>query len=225
MSRFKTIFSAAAALLALSGGAQAALVTVRDNPDNGSSVFATGLGRNVTISHDGVNRQVGAGVFSLQYQDDDAWTNFQTFCLQLDERLTLPKDHQRVSGAAYFQNGADRTALEILYGNFMTSGLGLKDATSAAAMQTIIWEITEDGAANFNLATGSFKVLSLDVFAKANLFWSLLVTGSFEPVRYNVFSAAGTQDLLVSEVPLPGGVLLFGSAIAGFAFARRQRKP
>jgi len=224
MSRFKTIFTAAAALLALSGAAEASLVTIRDNPNNGSSVFATGLGRSVSISHDGVNRNVGAGVFSLQFADDGGWTDFLTFCLQLDEHLTLPKDHQRVDGLTYFPTESDRSAIGALYGNFLTPEIGLQDSTSAAAMQTVIWEIVEDGADNFNLSSGSFKVLTLDVLHKAESFWALILTGDFKPQRFDVFAADGTQDLLTSEVPIPGAFILFGSAITGFAFARNQRK-
>lgn len=224
MSLFKTILAGAAAAITLTAAASAAPVTVRDNPNNGSSVFATGLGRSVSIQHDGVNRNVGAGVFSLQFQNDSGWTDFLTFCLQLDEWLTLPKDHARVSGASYFTNVEDRTALEILYENFMTSGIGLKNSTTAAAMQSIIWEITEDGAAAFNLSSGSFRLFSSDVLAEANNLWAMILSGEYKAVRFDVFTARGTQDLLVSEVPIPGGAFLFGSAIAGFSFARRQRK-
>ncbi len=224
MSRFKTIFAATAAAITLAAAASAAPVTVRDNPDNGASVFASGLGRSVSINHDGVNRTVGAGAFSLQYQSASGWTDFLTFCLQLDEWLSLPKDHVRVDGDSYFPVAADRTAIEILYGAFMAPGLGLKDSTSAAAMQSIIWEITEDGASAFDLSSGSFRLLSSDVLSKANSLWALVLSGQYAPVRFDVFSARGTQDLLVSQVPVPGAAFLFGSAIAGFAFARRQRK-
>lgn len=224
MSPFKTFFAAAGAALALSGAANAALYSVRDNPANGSSVFATGLGRSVSINYMGTSSTVGAGVFSLQFGNDRGWTDFLTFCLQLSERLTLPKEHQLIDGDAYFPNAANRTALEILYANFMNSGLGLKDATSAAAMQTIIWEVIEDGAANFNLTSGAFRLYSADVRDKANAFWNLILTGQLKPVKFNVLSARGTQDLIVTEVPIPGGIFLFGSAVAGFAFARRQKK-
>ena len=87
-------------------------------------------------------------------------------------------------------------------------------------MQTIIWEVIEDGAANFNLTSGAFRLYSADVRDKANAFWNLILTGQLKPVKFNVLSARGTQDLIVTEVPIPGGIFLFGSAVAGFAFAR-----
>lgn len=224
MSLFRTLLAGAAAAFALSGAANAALVTVRDNPNNGSSVFATGLGRNVAITHNGANRTVGAGVFSLQYQEGAQWNDFLTFCLQLDEWLTLPKLHSEVASAVYFPDGADRTALGILYGDFMSASLGLKNSTTAAALQTIIWEIVEDGATNFNLSAGSFRVRSSDVLSAANLLWAELLTGNHSAVKFKVFAARDTQDLLVSDVPLPAAGWLFLSAVAGLGFSRRNRK-
>lgn len=224
MSRLKTLLAGFALAVALPAAADAAVVTVRDNPMNGSSVFATGLGRNITIRHDGVNRNVGAGVFSLQYGSGGTWTDFLTFCLELSATLTLPKDHERVEGGAYFVNADDRNALGILYGNFMTADYGLKNANTGAAMQVIIWEIVEDGAANFNLNAGSFKLLTEGVHTEAMALWALLTSGAFKPVAFDVFAARGTQDLLVNEVPIPGALYLFGAAVAAGGALKRRRK-
>ncbi|MFN3960624.1 MAG: hypothetical protein ACK4NP_12015 [Parvularculaceae bacterium] len=224
MSRLRTFLAGLALAVALPAAADAAVVTVRDNPGNGSSVFATGLGRSVTIRHNGVNRTVGAGVFSLQYGTGGDWTDILTFCLELSARLTLPKDHERIAGEAYFPNAVDRQALGILYGNFMTADYGLKNADTGAAMQILIWEIIEDGAANFDLDGGAFKILTSSVRSEALTLWSLLTSGDFKPVRFDVLAARGTQDLIVSEVPLPGALTLFGTALAAGAMRRRPRK-
>lgn len=224
MSHLKTLLAGLALAVTLPAAADAAIVTVRDNPVNGSSVFATGLGRNVAIRHDGVNRTVGAGVFSLQYGTGGTWTDFMTFCLELSARLTLPRDHERIEGDAYFLNADDRNALGILYGNFMTAEYGLKNADTGAAMQVIIWEIVEDGAANFNLNAGSFRLLTEGVHDEAMALWSLLTSGAFRPVAFDVFAADGTQDLLVSEVPVPGALILFGTAIVAGGAIKRRRK-
>lgn len=222
MSRLKTFLAGAALSLALPAAAEAAIVTVRDNPNNGSSVFATGLGRNVSISHDGVNRTVGAGVFSLQYGTGGTWTDVLTFCLELSARLTLPKDHERTDGEAYFLNADDRNALGILYGNFMTAEYGLKNADTGAAMQVLIWEIIEDGAANFNLSAGSFRLMSEGVRTEAMNLWNLLLSGDFKAIGFDVLAAEGTQDLIVSEVPVPGAFLLFGTVLAAGAIRRKR---
>lgn len=224
MSRLKTLLAGLALAVALPAAANAAVVTVRDNPANGGSVFATGLGRSVAIRHDGVNRTVGAGVFSLQYGTGGTWTDFLTFCLELSATLTLPKDHERTDGGAYFLNADDRSALGILYGNFMTADYGLANADTSAAMQVIIWEIVEDGAANFDLGGGSFKLLTEGVHAEAMALWALLTSGAFKPIAFDVFAARGTQDLLVNEVPVPGALILFGTAVAAGGALRRRRK-
>lgn len=224
LSQLKTLLAGLALAISIPAAADAAIVTVRDNPNNGSSVFATGLGRNITIHHDGVDRAVGAGVFSLQYGAGGTWTDFMTFCLELSARLTLPKDHERVDGEAYFLNTDDRYALGVLYGNFMTAEYGLKNADTGAAMQVIIWEIVEDGAANFNLNAGSFRLMTEGVHDEAMTLWALLTSGAFKPVTFDIFAADGTQDLLVSEVPVPGALYLFGAAIAAGGAIRRRRR-
>ena len=224
MARLKTILAGAAASILAFSAANAATVTVQDNPDNGASVFATDLGRSVYVTYHGDNLRVGAGAFSLQYDEGSGYTDFLTFCLQFFERLTLPKLHERVEGADYFTDAADREALGILYGGLMNEAYGLKNANTAAAMQAIIWEITEDGATNFDLRSGAFILLTSDVLAEADKLWALVTSGQFVAIDFDVCSARGTQDLIVSQVPVQGALLLFGTALAGFGSAKRRRR-
>lgn len=224
MSRLRTVLAGLALSIALPGLASAEVVTIRDNPYNGSSAFATGLGRTISIKQDGVNRTVNAGVFSLQHSSDTGWVDFLTFCLELDEILSLPKSHERVAGGDYFGSAADIDALGVLYGNLMTADFSLKNANTAAATQAIIWEIVEDGATSFDLAGGSFKLLTQDVLAEANTLWALIISGTFFSTGIDVFRAAGTQDLITSSVPVPGALPLLFSGIAGLAFASRRQK-
>ena len=206
------------------GFASAATVKVRDNPDNGGSVFATALKRTVDIEVDGANRRVQAGVFSLQYSSDAGWVDFFTFCLQLHETLRLPKDHERVAGSDYFPSTDDHEALGILFGNFLDESLGLVNANSAAAVQAIVWEIAKDGATSFDLTAGSFKLFTNDVLIQANALWANVLSSAFMPVEFDVFAAAGTQDLLVTQIPLPGGLSLMFADVAGLAFASPPQK-
>ncbi|MEZ5893847.1 MAG: hypothetical protein R3C58_11990 [Parvularculaceae bacterium] len=222
MFRFKTLFAAAALAIAAPGLATAATVSIRDNPDNGSSVFPSGLHRSISIQYNGTNRTVQAGVFSLQYNEGDGWVDFYTFCLQLSEHLSLPRDHERVAGSDSFTSSDDLEALGVLYGNLMTSDTGLKNANTAAAMQAIVWEIVEDGAAAFDLAAGSFKLFTLDVVTEATNLWSLIISGDYSPIAIDVFAARGTQDLITSSVPVPGALPLLLSGIAGLGFASRK---
>lgn len=224
MLRLRTVLAGLALVIALPGLANAATVSVRDNAGNGSSAFASGLHRTISIKHDGVNRTVNAGVFSLQHSSDAGWVDFLTFCLELDEILSLPKTHERVAGTDYFGSAADIDALGVLYGNLMTADFSLKNANTAAAAQAIIWEIVEDGATSFDLAAGSFKLLTKDVLAEANSLWALIVSGTYAATGIDVFRAAGTQDLITSAVPVPGALPLLFSGLAGLAFATRRQR-
>jgi hypothetical protein len=225
VSRIKTIFAALALSIAAPGLAQAATVSIRDNPDNGGSVFATGFNRSFSIQYEGNNRSVQAGVFSLQYNEGDGWVDFNTFCLQLSEYLSLPRDHERVAGVEYFASADDRNALGVLYGSLMTTDYVFKNATTAAAAQAVIWEIAEDGASAFDLAAGDFKLFTAAVLTEANALWALIISGDFASSSFDVFAARGTQDLITSSVPIPGALPLLLSGLAGFGFAsRRQRR-
>jgi hypothetical protein len=86
----------------------------------------------------------------------------------------------------------------------------------------MIWEIVEDGAANFNLSSGSFRLMSEGVRNEAMNLWNLLLSGDFKPIAFDVLAAEGTQDLIVSEVPVPGAFLLFGTALAAGAIRRKR---
>lgn len=225
MSRIATLAAGLALSIALPGLASAATVTVRDNPDNGNSVFASGLSSNITIEHNGSQRNVGAGVFSLQFGSDaDGWTDFLTFCLQLDEFLSLPRDHERVAGSDYFLSEADRNALGVLYNKFLNNMLGIDTGTEAAALQAIIWEITEDGADMFDLTSGNFQLLSQGALSAANDLWLMISMGQMEAMPFDVFRARHTQDLLTSTVPIPGAAFLLLSGIFGLSFASRKQK-
>ncbi|MAW80271.1 MAG: hypothetical protein CMI63_08525 [Parvularcula sp.] len=224
MSRIKTIFAALALSIAAPGLAEAATIPIRDNPDNGGSVFATGFNRSISIQYEGANRNVQAGVFSLQYDEGDGWVDFYTFCLQLSEYLSLPRDHERVSGGDYFASGDDMNALGVLYGSLMTTDYVFKNANTAAAAQSIVWEITEDGADSFDLAAGDFKLFTTDVLAEANALWALIISGDFLSTSVDVFAAVRTQDLLTSSVPVPGALPLLFSGLAGLGFASRRQK-
>jgi hypothetical protein len=223
MRQIGTFLAAAFAMCAITGQAAAETVTVRDNPVNGGSVFHSGLGRSISIEFNGTSRTVGAGAFGLQFNTGSEWRDFVTFCLDLNEWLVLPNQYVRVDDETFFTSDADRTAMGALYGNLLTTEFGLKDATSAAALQSIIWEIREDGAANFDLASGAFRLVSADVLLRAQSLWGLIVSGQINPVDFDVFTARGTQDLLVSEVPLPAAFILFGAGLAGLGAVRRKR--
>lgn len=229
MSKFKTAFASLALTVMLPSMANASPVNIQDDAtDNGTSVFSNGLGRAVDVEYLGDQSRVGAGVFGLEYGSDaSGWTQFLTFCLQISERLTLPKEYERTTDTAYFTDQQDREAVGALFNNFLDTDLGLADATSAAAMQIILWEVVEDGAVNFDLQDGNFEVLTDAVRNRANGLWDMVIAGlnneAFDNISFNVFVAEGTQDLIV-ETPLPGAVALLLSGLSGLSFASRKKK-
>ena len=220
MFRFKTLAASLACALALPAGASAATLTIRDNPDNGASVFHEGLAQSVKIEYLGGRQSVTAGVFGLQHETDDGWQDFVTLCLQIGERLSLPKGYERVAGDDYA--GENAAALGTVFTTFFSDPAQISDAKTAAAVQLIVWEIMEDGADNFSLRQGNFKVWSRSVRLHANDIWVNMIANG-PAGDFDVFAANGTQDLLVAETPLPGAALILLSGVAGLRLASRRK--
>ena len=231
MSRLKTLAAGLALALALPAAASAATVTVRDNPSNGDSVFAVNsggaeLGRTFDVTFNGDTFRAGGGVFGLQYGSDaDGWTDFYTFCFELDENLNLPFAYDWMSGADYFADPDLRNAIGIIFGNFMNETYSFMNSTYAAATQTVIWELMIDGYNGFDLSDGAFLLLTQDVLDVANSLWALIAGGSLNAASFDMLIADGNQDLIVppAEVPVPGALPLLLTGIAGMRLAKRKK--
>ena len=230
MVNLRKLAAAAAFALLVPVAAHASVVNVRANPDNpGGFEFSAGLVDAVDVVLNGQSFRATAGAFNLQYQQDgdDFWTDFLTFCLQIDQRLRLPSDYTREDAAAYLGDAGALNALGIIYANFINQDLGLRNAQTAAGLQILIWEIVEDGVENFDLSMGNFAALDEDIVAEAETFWALITSGMFEAGEFSVFASSRSQDLLgdvLSEVPLPGAILLMMTGLAGLRTASRRRK-
>ena len=227
MSRLIARAAAIAAAVFLPAAAHAGVVQVRDNPNiSGVSVFASGLSRNVSVSYNGARRTVSAGAFALQQraEGESFWTDFFTFCTQYAETLTLPREHVRVNADAYFGDNGDKDAISRIYGAFLDDSLGLQTRNAAAAVQLLIWEIMEDGAANLDLSDGSFRVRTASARNNANAIWARYLAGDFSGYSVDVLRTSGSQDLLTSVVPVPGALVLLLSGLTGLGFASRKRE-
>ncbi len=223
MKKLITLLASSLIAATMVASASAASLTVKDNPNTGRGVFFENLYSTIEINT-GTDRRVNAGVFALQYGSNagTSFTDFLTFCLQVNESLTLPLDHDRVTGEVYFSE-EDRKALGTAYGSMMTEEYALADGISAAAMQSIMWEVAEDGATSFDLSSGAFILLTQDVRTKAEEFWVLIQSGTLPFIGFDVFIASGTQDLITTETPLPGAALFMGTGIAAYMSRKRKK--
>jgi hypothetical protein len=89
---------------------------------------------------------------------------------------------------------------------------------NAAAVSVEIPELVGIDELQIRLNDGSWGTLVTESFATAGTN-SLEVKG----ITSGAFGGNYKADLALSEVPLPGAALLFGSAVAGLGYIRRRR--
>jgi hypothetical protein len=111
----------------------------------------------------------------------------------------------------------------------LNGGMGLSGKDLYTAFQVAVWEIAnEDTAASYDVTSGGFQRDSgggsnwSEVASQANQWLASL--GSYSPNTYLLALVDGNnQDFLVSAVPIPGAVWLFGSVLLGWAGIGRRR--
>jgi hypothetical protein len=182
----------------------------------GSSVFGSpNWSKNVTITVDGQNSRVAAGLFRLTDSIDDVLA----LCIEPDSPLRLSETYSTTDQSGDWINSlAEITSL------FETSFDQVVDAQTAAGFQIALWEVIVEDDNNYDLGSGAFSVTGgSGVLAAANAFLAAIGGPATQQYSFTTFANSG-QDLISADaVPVPAAAFLFAPALAGLAMRKRRK--
>jgi hypothetical protein len=190
---------------------------------------ANGLYTNVTITVNGGNVEVAAGMFVLDYRDANdpsaPWEQFLSFCLSPDVWL-MPFDNPYTVHSLSASSSPYRAKAGLIaefWGRYRGS---VTNDVTAAAFQVGLWELAFDSGKN--LSAGSFRLAtSGDVFDTAQTWLSSLDgKGPRASGLIVLVDKAGGPDRqdLITQIPEPGTLALIGFGLAGLGLARRRAR-
>jgi hypothetical protein len=192
-----------------------------------STTDSNGLYSSVAFSLNyGSNVYASAGLFVLNYSANSgaSWNQFYSFCLEPDVYLTPFSNPYTVNAVGSAGSPAYPQALiGELWGRYRGS---VNDDLSAAAFQVALWELSY-GATDLNLGMGAFRLTSGGGIFSTAQSWLSSLNGSGPMaqglvVLVNNQSMADRQDL-ITQVPEPATLGLFGLGLLGLGLARRRK--
>ncbi len=229
-----------AGLVLAAGSSQASMVQVRDAVGGESSTgspggfYLTDTGNSLRGTADGGSATfLAAGTFDFEADFGSGFESLHTYCLEPLVDIAFGEAPGDLVGVKYADtaitdiglSALDIEFIEILWANaFATSQTG---NTEAAAFQSIIWEITQDGADVFDVDAGNYN-LNLAFSETAAV--AALATEWFDNIDTGVWTSradlaaltsSGSQNLLY-EVPAPGSAALAAVGL-GCMGGRRRR--
>ncbi len=205
----------------------------------GASILSsTSLFADITINNPVIGGADGGGAFTAT-DNGGQFGTFLTFCLELNEHITLPGTYNytinsgAVLGGVGTGPGGTPGAFDpisigtaYLYSQFTQGGLGAITPALGNAMQSAIWwlenespNLSGDGALLIAYAQSQLGV-STDLTAAAN--------GAYGVVALNLYSSDGLHQDMLAIVPEPstviaGALLLLPLGISALRIVRKNR--
>jgi hypothetical protein len=188
---------------------------------------ANGLYTNVTITVNGSNVGVSAGMFVLDYRDANdpsaPWEQFLSFCLSPDVWLMPFDNPYTVHSLSASPYSAKADLIAEFWGRYRGS---ITNDVTAAAFQVGLWELAFDSGADLN--AGSFRLATSEDVLNTAQYWlsSLDGTGPRASGLIVLVDKAGGYDRqdLITQIPEPGTLALIGFGLAGLGLARRRAR-
>ncbi|MEM1375608.1 MAG: VPLPA-CTERM sorting domain-containing protein [Pseudomonadota bacterium] len=211
----RKVLKSLAVALTLGWAASTASATTISLSASDDGIFGSDNLREVIYRElDGQTNWVYAGAFHF----NDGLADFIAFCIEPGVWLDLSEDFTTGVNPLSAQVMGDVASLfETAYGSALDSAL------NAAAFQVALWEIVAETSGSYDLMTGNHMVMTMDVRDAANALLAGLGPVASSSYLFQTYVNSGQNQISVSPVPLPAGVLLLLTALGGLGITRHFR--
>ena len=205
--------AAAVTLAACAGAASAKTVTLEASADG---LFGEdNLSQFVTRELEGSTSSIYAGAFHFT----DGLQDFIAFCIEPHVSLDLDSP---------FETGTNPLSEDtmVLVDQLYAVGYegALDSASAAAAFQVALWEIIAETDVGLDVNDGNHVILAPSSVADdANLLLAGLANAGPSGFTFTTLVHDGQDQITISPIPLPAGILGLLTALAGLGALKRRR--